>query len=652
MRKQSLIICISGVVLLFGACKKDFLNRKPTNQLTAETAFVTYQNFQTYAWGLYDYFSGYGNAGATMPPAFNSQENANSDNISSGVQSSYANQSKLAPSAGGGVTGSLEIARWDFSYVRKVNVLLDNIDRSQMSEDDKNHWRSVGYFFRALRYYDLIAAFGDVPWLEHAISDTSSSILFGERTPRDVVAKNMLDNLIWAEAHIKPLGEGQKSNTINKDCIQFLISRFGLFEGTWRKYHGLADAKTYLEASKSYAEKLMASYPALMDNYDAVYNSEDLSGGKPGIILYKQYLNTIFNNPQITRYTGSTSWNCEMPKAAVESFLCTDGKPISTSKMYQGDDSVYREFKYRDRRLYYLVIPPYSVEFNNTSVTNQAGNSDNIWKYDRDSDHAYFIHVMNDSIAGNTNKKLPALSQTIDMKSGNVIPNFPHFASYTVALSHLPSKAVGISQMVGKLGYFFWKFYNRLPMDGSANYGGTQDCPLFRIEETMLNYAEAMWELGTFDQNVADKTINLLRKRANPENWPAMRMVVSDINGGFDLNRDKSVDPTLWEIRRERRIELYGDGFRFNDLKRWKKGTYMDAQLLGVRIKDKNQSYPNLKIGSTQLSNANIVLLGGGNSGYVTNLPKPLGWLDKYYLEPIPLQEIAINPKLAQNPGW
>ena len=50
----------------------------------------------------------------------------------------------------------------------------------------------------------------------------------------------------------------------------------------------------------------------------------------------------------------------------------------------------------------------------------------------------------------------------------------------------------------------------------------------------------------------------------------------------------------------------------------------------------------------------NIKLDNGGNSGYVknANIATPLGWLDKYYLEPIPLQELAINPNLKQNPGW
>ncbi len=638
MKKYIFILTILAAIVV--GCNKDFLNKVPLNQLTTQTAFVTYTNFQTYAWSFYDYLAGYGNGGATQPPAFTSQEASNSDNISNGTQSGYANQSKLATTAAGNPTTSLMISTWDFTYVRKVDIMLDNIDQSTMNQADKDHWRSVGYFFRALRYYDLIAAFGDVPWIEHSISDTSAGVLYGNRTARDTVAANILNNLIWAESHIKVAGDG--TNTINQNCVQFLIVRFGLFEGTWRKYHGLSDATTYLTAASTYAQKLLPKFTTVLSSYDDVYNSTDLTN-KAGIILFKQYNYTVLNNPMLTRYTASTSWGNDVPKGAVESFLCTDGKPISTSANYLGDDSMYASFKNRDRRLYFIVTPPYSVKFISPSVTAQSGNSDNLWTYDPIPSHAAFVHMMNDSIPGNINKRLPFLSQTADMKSGVVIVNTPHFSSYNAALSNFPANSISVTQAVSKLGYFYWKYYNRIPMDNAASYGGIQNCPLFRIEEAMLNYAEAAFELGIFTQSIADATINKLRPRANLPN-----MVVANITAAFDLKRDPSVDPVLWEIRRERRVELFGDGYRFNDIKRWMKGSYLNDYALGVKIDKAN--YPNYS--NFNISNANIIIDGGSTKGYVKNLPVPVGWLDKYYLEPVPLQEIAINPALKQNPGW
>lgn len=61
-----------------------------------------------------------------------------------------------------------------------------------------------------------------------------------------------------------------------------------------------------------------------------------------------------------------------------------------------------------------------------------------------------------------------------------------------------------------------------------------------RLEEVLLNYAEAKYELGAFDQTIADKTINKLRPRAKIAN-----MIVSEINEMFDPQRDPSVNPVV-----------------------------------------------------------------------------------------------------------
>ena len=59
----------------------------------------------------------------------------------------------------------------------------------------------------------------------------------------------------------------------------------------------------------------------------------------------------------------------------------------------------------------------------------------------------------------------------------------------------------------------------------------TSDKPIFKIEEVLLNDAEAHFELGTFSQDIADKTINKLRERAN-----VAKMKVDEIDDSFDPN--------------------------------------------------------------------------------------------------------------------
>ena len=66
--------------------------------------------------------------------------------------------------------------------------------------------------------------------------------LYGKRDSRDLVASNILSNLKYAETHIGSNIEADGKNTINMYVVKALISRFALFEGTWRKYHGLSGA--------------------------------------------------------------------------------------------------------------------------------------------------------------------------------------------------------------------------------------------------------------------------------------------------------------------------------------------------------------------------------------------------------------------------
>lgn len=223
-------------------------------------------------------------------------------------------------------------------------------------------------------------------------------------------------------------------------------------------------------------------------------------------------------------------------------------------------------------------------------------------------------------------------------------------------------------------GYYFWKHYTAWE-NGDNNYNQTSDKPIFTIEEVLLNYAEAAFELGRFDQAVADKTINKLRDRAG-----VAPMVVSEIDEDFDPDRDKGtaewiqgydakttyeVPPVLWEIRRERIVELMGQGFSFYDVKRWHKAPYfINRQVCGAWVTKSdlpygNGSYTGPFVDYDEIRQNGYALAqqnSSTDSGWIYTFEGPLatgkGWLDAYYLEMVPTNEIKMNPKLTQNPGW
>jgi len=208
-------------------------------------------------------------------------------------------------------------------------------------------------------------------------------------------------------------------------------------------------------------------------------------------------------------------------------------------------------------------------------------------------------------------------------------------------------------------GYAVHKFLNESIKDlpeGSSNLNPT-DAPVMRFGEVLINYAEAAAELGSLTQADLDKSINVLRDRPGI-NMPHLEVIGGEpaINGMVydDPERDPSVPSLIWEIRRERRIELMMEGFRLDDLKRWAKLSYTDT----VNEPDinrgawiKKSDYSNLK---------DVFIEGGADEGYIIPAVKPETQRrfldDKVYLDPIPLDQIKIyednGATLSQNPGW
>lgn len=198
-------------------------------------------------------------------------------------------------------------------------------------------------------------------------------------------------------------------------------------------------------------------------------------------------------------------------------------------------------------------------------------------------------------------------------------------------------------------GYKDFKFVNEnLSSADRLAPNNTTDAPIFWLSEVYLNYAEACVELGTLTQSDLDMSINKLRARAGVAPLKILGgLPYSGTNGDVAINdpkRDSDVSPMIWEIRRERRVELMMDGFRYDDLMRWSKGKYLDTTynpelFVGANIKETDPA-PSNKI----IVNAN---------GYIVayNTTRTFDENKHYYL-PIPTGQITLNPQLTQNPGW
>jgi len=545
--KKRYILVVTAFALMTAGCS-DFLNREPIDQFSDGNFWTSESNVSAFAFGLYDQFDGYGNGNTIRGFYFNQ---FNDDMVSE----LFSDFNKNAPATS---------PDWEWEAIRKANVLLERVPEVPMSDAAKAHWMGVARFFRAYEYFDKIKNYGDVPWVNKSLDVSDAGILFKARDSRTLVMDSVLADLNYACANMY---ESKKDNRLNKDVALALKSRICLYEGTFRKYHGVADDVKYLQAAKDASAELMSKTYALSSTYRAIYNSYDLTKNTE-VILCKVYLTGIITNGMSGFLTSSTAI-AGMNKGAVESYVCKDGLPIFQSLLYKGDRNIKNVLTDRDGRL----------------------------------------------------------SQTIDNGLCYVNNTYKGTTSTT--------------------GYKNFKFVNEALIPAERNAPNNPlDAPLFWLSEVYLNYAEACAELGTITQDDLDKSVNKLRTRA--ETSPLKVVGGAPFSGTtglvavVDPKRDADVSPMIWEIRRERRVELMMDGFRYDDLMRWKKGKYLDTTsnpelFLGANIKDTDAA-PKVIVNA---------------DGYIVAYATARAFVEtKNYFLPIPTSQITLNKNLKQNTGW
>jgi hypothetical protein len=217
-----------------------------------------------------------------------------------------------------------------------------------------------------------------------------------------------------------------------------------------------------------------------------------------------------------------------------------------------------------------------------------------------------------------------------------------------------------------------------------SQYGSntnTNDAPVIRLAEVVLNWIEAKAELATMGgtavtQGDLDASINAIRSR--PLDAIATGKGVKKTAAltlaslPDDPDRDADVSPLIWEIRRERRMEFVFEHTRLMDIKRWKKINYMDGtvkpdNLLGLWVNFQTE-FPEwlipAKVGKlkVKLADGTIVTYSGTNGaamiGYYIpeNISNRDAFTDRVYLAP--LGNTQINQykdkgfTLTQTPGW
>jgi hypothetical protein len=492
---------------------------------------------------------------------------------------------------------------WGWTDLRNINYFLEQYQQAEIPDASKKHFEGLARFFRAWFYFTKVKQFGDVPWYDKSMSVDDADI-YKPRDSREVVMKNVLADLDYACENIRPAKDATSSQ-INKWIALAFKSRVCLFEGTYRKYHteiGLTDAAFWLAQSVDASAQVMKSGQYSINkettatmSYRNLFINEIPKSNEVMLAAVNSQSLRVMNDANWFFTSATYGRRLSFTKSFINTFLNIDGSRFTDGANYN-KIPFWNEVKNRDLRLQQII---------------RMGN------YKRDG----------------------AAAPT----------DFTY--SYT--------------------GYQPYKFtVDSKATDGVAeNYNSL---PIIRYAEVLLNNAEAKAELGSFVATDWTTTIQVLRDRAGITNTAMPVVADAYLTSMYTgTNTAAPSNPALLEIRRERAIELCLEGFRYDDLMRWKLGSLLVRPYDGIYVPALNTLYDINEDGVNDVAFVNTVpaapvksvvyvvingtqnLLTETTSGnIITQANLKRVFEDFMYLQPIPFNEIVLNPKLTQNKGW
>lgn len=489
---------------------------------------------------------------------------------------------------------------WSWRTVRQCNYFLNRYHTVSAPEAKINKYVAEVKFFKAQHYFGKIKDFGDVPWYDNDLQTTDKEELYKGRDPRGLILKHIIEDLEYAIEWLPEKGK-EDQDRLHKDAAKSLLARVCLHEGTFRKYN----------------------------KYKDDFSAEELIRKAADLSL------EIMNTGKYKIVRGSNEGCGQIPY---------EGYPLHYSNLFIQDDLWGNEEAILAIR-YIRGVSRFGhfLGFLSSQMPQRGCSKDFIESFlcvDGKPIGVSELYKGDNTFEDEIANRDPRLYQIVDndhkpffIQDGQQIPSAPGFP-------------VNIWDAV--TGYRLVKFMPAKPEDQEA-IQSMFDQFAFRYAEILLIYAEAKAELGECTQTVLDKTINLLRDRVD-----MAHLSVNPIADPNPINYGYNVSPLLYEIRRERRIELVGEIVRWDDIMRWNAVKLFEnpKTMVGLRIT------PDMIALDGMLSMKQTIKIDGKNYLRIyidkeINDPKRK-WEpnDKRYLSPLPIQELSLNPNLKQNPGW
>lgn len=445
---------------------------------------------------------------------------------------------------------------WSWSALRDVNFFIDGIHSPYctVSQEVKDHYEGIARWFRAWFYYDKLTTYGRVPWFEHCLQSTDFDEMYKNRDSRDEIVTHLIEDLDFAAGHIQTLSS--ISNTrISKNAAWALKSRVCLFEAAWRKYHNEGTVRWTANALYELAYR---AADQVMKSGKASLNTVTCANSYPDATYEKWLADNAMTNPSLGSYRSLFY-----------------SKDVMTNEVILGVQASLTD----------LVTGNANKYWNSTTTGSGACLSRAFIYTYLLKDGSRFTDKSKYSLTEFRNEftnRDERLAQTV---------RGPY---YQIRGTNWKGRRPGMIEGTAITGYHVIKFVED-DVDKNGNDGKNENSlPIIRYAEVLLNYAEAKAELGTLTDGEWSETIGAIRRRAGIEDKAGVTTSkpTSIDNYLKDTFYPDVTDPVLLEIRRERAIELVYEGFRANDLNRWKEGeNFVRVPWIGLHVPKLNSPF-------------------------------------------------------------
>lgn len=527
--------------------------------------------------------------------------------------------------------------RQAYIFLERAKPLGNETDSQKLTEEDIVRMKSEAKFFIAYSYFSLFELYGPVPIISEIVDESQSSfdyprasvdemISFIDNLYQEVLDENVLPTTLRRVdqstgeivENMNEMVRPTKAVVLAMRAKLWVYAASKLFNGGYKEALELTNLdgkklfptedKGKWETAKKHLETFLSFTKT--EGYELFYATN-----KDGSINYSQSVYKVFQdyNNEIIWATGKTYMN-----------LVNDGNHLD------------RRCRPRDILDGFAGIGV-SQQMVDAFFTRNGLDIHEDPEYDETG----FSDIENPCAYVK-----PQIDKGIFNMYVNREPRFYHAVTYQGKSWHIQPKA-GWSIDLSKggnnddfnssrrhySGYYLYKRNNQELMNtGSYLKSYARPSIILRLADFYLYYAEVCNEINPSDKNIITY-LDKVRERAGIPTYQELhdKGIKKDIIGNYEAQ--------AYAIRRERQVELFTEGQRYFDVRRW-------------MICDPGEEADQTVYWGMNTDGSKSISPGQPGSFFNRKLVRKHQWVRAMYLYPIPHKEVENSPSLIQNPLW